>query len=598
MNELVKCHLNEEMFELLEQFNWALFALDTETNNQTRYNSIDFSIQDYRNGISICDGKNNVYFHNEEGHLQRFILFIKSKLRETSTLNQKKLVIGMHNAPFDAAILKKHGLNLHNYEWFDTYVAAHLIDERKNNGLKDLAKEYLDEDSPKYDYNMKKEDFCKYALHDSVYTYKLMFLFKNKLEAEGLVTLFRKIEMPFLRCVVEMNSNGFLVDQELYKELRIELEDYITNKEIEMLEFIGVKYQKQFNLTNDKVKITSKVDINSSLQIRKILFEDLKIDSVGFTATGKEKTGKDFFYVYKDKHPFVKMLWEYKTARKLLNGFIEPFESFIDVDGRIRSSFNDCGTRTGRLSSNSPNLQQLPNSKEGFPEVRKLFVSSPGKKLVVADYSGQELRVLAQVSMCEPMIKAFIEGADFHQATADKFGVDRKVAKQINFGIAYGKSAYGFSKDWGVTEEEAQAMLDKYFSEFPEIKRKIDETTKLIKEQGFIATMTGRRRRFDKNEQGYYPNNIFRQGFNHLIQGFSADMIRIACIKVYNQIIKHPEWKAKMLATIHDEIILECDEDHVPEVREMVKREMEGAVKFKMPIISEVNIGESYADAK
>lgn len=596
MNEFVFSQKSEELFELLEGFNWALFSLDTETNNQTRYTSIDFSIPDYRNGVSICDGKTNIYLHNEERKLLDFLQLIERYIHKHKTFNKKPIII-MHNAPFDVATLKKHGLNLHNYEWFDTYVAAHLIDERQNNGLKDLVKEYLDKDSPHYNYNMKKEDFCKYALLDTEYTYELAFIFKEKLRLEGLETLFRKIEMPFLRCIVEMNTNGFMVDKDLYKDIKIELEDYIKNKEIEMLDFLGIKYQIQHTLWGD-VSIVSPIDINSSLQIRKILFEDLKIDSVGLTATGKEKTGKEFFYVMKDKHPFVKLLWEYKTARKLLNGFIEPFDSFIDVDGRIRSTFNDCGTRTGRLSSRNPNLQQLPNSKEGFPEVRKLFVASHGKKLVVADYSGQELRVLAQVSGCEPMIKAFKEKKDFHQETADKFGVERKTAKSINFGIAYGKSAFGFSKDWNVTEEEAQGVLDKYFNSYPEVKNAIDDTTKLIKTQGYCATLTGRRRRFDKNEQGYYPNSVFRQGFNHLIQGFSADMIRIACVKVLNRIIKNPQWGAKMLATIHDEIILECCEDHVLEVRNMVKKEMEGAVRFKMPIIAEVDVGESYADAK
>jgi DNA polymerase-1 len=346
------------------------------------------------------------------------------------------------------------------------------------------------------------------------------------------------------------------------------------------------------------MRIVSPIDLNSSLTIRKILFEDLKISSVGFTTTGKEKTGKDFFDKAKDKHPFVKLLWEYRTARKLLNAFVEPFDSFIDVDGRVRSSFNDCGTRTGRLSSNNPNLQQLPNKRDGFPEVRKLFIPSKGKKLIVSDYSGQELRVLAQVSNCEPMIQAFKENKDFHQETADKFGVERKIAKAINFGIAYGKSAHGFCQDWRVTEQEAQAVLDNYFTTYPEIKKAIDDNTNFIKRNGYCATLVGRRRRFAKNEQGYYPNKVFRMGFNHLIQGFSADMIRIACVKVYNESLRNPTWGVKILATIHDEIVLECYEEYVDKVKLMVKEKMEGSVKFKMPIIAEVGVGDSYADAK
>jgi DNA polymerase-1 len=574
----------------INHFEWGMFSIDTETNDTTKYLSIDLSTPTYKNGISLSDGNTHIYFHNEEGELLQAIDYIKTRLKDTH------LVI-MHNAPFDVAVLRKHKLNLHNIEWFDTMVAAHLLDENGPKGLKDLAKEYLDKDTSKYDSKMSKDDFCEYALRDAEYTYELFRIFAVKIKLEGLERLFRRIEMPFLRVVVEMNTNGFNVDQTLLQSTKTELEDYIINKEIEMLNFLGVKYQMQHNLLGD-MRIVSPVDLNSSLTIRKILFEDLKIECVGFTATGKEKTGKDFFDRAKDKHPFVKMLWEYRTARKLLNAFIEPFDSFIDVDGRVRSSFNNCGTRTGRLSSNNPNLQQLPNKRDGFPEVRKLFIPSKGKKLVVADYSGQELRVLAQVSNCEPMIQAFKENKDFHQETADKFGVERKVAKSINFGIAYGKSAHGFSQDWGVTEQEAQAVLDNYFNTYPDIKNAIDNNTNFIKRNGYCSTLVGRKRRFSKNEQGYYPNKVFRMGFNHLIQGFSADMIRIACVKVYNESIRNPEWGIKILATIHDEIVLECFADYVPRVKEMVKEKMEGSVKFKMPIIAEVGVGDSYADAK
>jgi DNA polymerase-1 len=574
----------------INHFEWGIISIDTETNDTTKYLTIDLSTPTYKNGISLSDGTNSIYFHNEEGELLQALSYIKTRLKDTH------LVI-LHNAPFDVAVLRKHKLNLHNIEWFDTMVAAHLLDENGPKGLKDLAKEYLDKDTSKYDSKMSKDDFCEYALRDAEYTYELFRIFAVKIKLEGLEKLFRRIEMPFLRVVVEMNTNGFNVDQTLLQSTKTELEDYIINKEIEMLNFLGVKYQMQHDLLGN-MKIASPIDLNSSLTIRKILFEDLKISSAGITATGKEKTGKDFFHRRKNSHPFAKMLWEYRTASKLLSSFIEPFETFIDSDGRMRSSFNDCGAKTGRLSASNPNFQQLPNKKDGFPEVRKLFIHSKGKKLIVADYSGQEYRVLAQITNCKPMIQSFIDGKDFHADTGEKFGVDRKTGKTLNFGIVYGKGNASLAEDLNVTESEAQGILDKYFMEFPEVKMLIEDTRKFIMKNGYCATMVGRKRRFSKNEQGYYPNKVFRQGFNHLIQGFSADMIRIACVKVYNQSIRHPEWGIKILATIHDEIVLECYEEYVPDVKEMVKEKMEAAVMFKMPIIAEVGVGDSYADAK
>lgn len=576
-----------------DDFNWDCFSIDTETNNQTRYANIDLTIPSYRNGISISDGKHTYYYHNEEGNLNEFIELLKNKLPNKA----KGKTIILHNAVFDVNVLIKHGLDIRNAEWFDTMIAAHLLDENGPKGLKDLAKEYLDADSPKYDYDMKKQDFCRYAELDAEYTYKLAFIFKEKLLHEGLEKLFRKVEMPFLRSLSDMNRNGFYVNQELYEEFKAELEDYVINKNIEMLNYLGEKYQVQHTLTGD-ISVVSNLDINSSLQIREVLFERLGIESAGLTKSGKEKTGKEFIFKHKDKHDFVKMLYEYKIARKLLNGFIEPFKQFVDPDGRIRSSFNDTGARTGRLSSSGPNLQQLPNSKEGFPEVRKLFTKPPGRKLVVADFSGQELRVLAQITGCKAMIDAFNGGKDFHQETADKFGVDRKTAKSINFGIAYGKTAFGFSKDWGTTEEEAQSMLDKYFAEFPEIHQAIKSTEQFIKRNGYVINRAGRKRRFKKNEQGYYPNSTFREGFNFLVQGFSADMIRVSCTKFYNKMNKHPEWKALMLATIHDEIIIECDEKYAEEVKKELVQSMVNSVKFDMPILVDCKIGDTYADCK
>jgi DNA polymerase-1 len=196
------------------------------------------------------------------------------------------------------------------------------------------------------------------------------------------------------------------------------------------------------------------------------------------------------------------------------------------------------------------------------------------------------------------MIEAFKGGRDFHRETAEAFGVDRVKAKAINFGIAYRKGAYGFSKDWDVSEEEAQEVLNQYFEQFPEVKELMNETDQFLKEYKYVKTMTGRRRRFLTNEQGYFPNKSFREAFNFLVQGFSADMIRIAAIRCLNLIRRNPDWDLKMIFTVHDEIGFKVKEEYAGIACEAIKEAFENAVKLRVPVIAEVHSGNNYGECK
>jgi DNA polymerase-1 len=226
--------------------------------------------------------------------------------------------------------------------------------------------------------------------------------------------------------------------------------------------------------------------------------------------------------------------------------------------------------------------------------------------MIVADYSGQELRILAHVSKDPTLIQAFKDGKDFHQATADKFGVDRTKAKAINFGIAYGKSAYGFSKDWGVSIEEAQKVLDRYFEEFPGVKHSMDACRLSLDSTGFVRSLTGRRRHFkrervrtaDNTWVDGYSNRSHRQAFNFLIQGFGADMIRIALVKILNLQKQHRDWDLRLLFTVHDEIGVEVKEAFAQEAKVAIHDAMCSAVKLLVPIESSVEVGDTYADCK
>ncbi len=296
----------------------------------------------------------------------------------------------------------------------------------------------------------------------------------------------------------------------------------------------------------------------------------------------------------------------------------------VEIDGRVRPNFKDTGTKTGRLSCNNPNLQQLPKVNKEFPiDTRKCFTVPNGHKMITCDYSGQELRVLAQITGDPALIDTFNKGKDMHLSTANDFfnlGIDeedlyegspkiedlkefykdeRNKAKTINFGMAYGKGAYGFSQDFNISEEEAQDILDKYFAALPKVKKAIDTCHKNVTEQGWVETMTGRRRHFSKIEKnGWtgYPKKAYRESFNFLIQGFSADMIRIAMNRVYEK--APPEWGLKAIATVHDEAVYKVRDEHVEAAKVFIKEQFEKAVNFCIPVVADVGVGTTYSEAK
>jgi hypothetical protein len=278
---------------------------------------------------------------------------------------------------------------------------------------------------------------------------------------------------------------------------------------------------------------------------------------------------------------------------------------------------------TGNCSN--PNFQQFPKELEGFPSLRDCFIVDKGYKMIASDYSGQELRVLAQLTQEPGLIDVFNKGKDLHLATANEFfnlnipesmlydnhpqfnemkelhKDARNRAKIINFGIAYGKGNFGFSQDFGISEAEAQEILDRYFKSFPRVKQAIDDTKREVQANGFVKTLTGRMRHFEMKEsygQRYYANSSFREAFNFKIQGFSADMIRLAAIKTFNTAKANPEWGMKMLMTVHDEIVYQVKEQYAEQARDAIKNDFEAAVKFVVPIVADVHIGSNYGGVK
>ncbi len=607
----------QETKQYLTKLQCEAFSFDTETTSLSYY---DLQIE----GISFCDGNIGVYIdflnNPETGeilHWLKFNIFDKCKL------------LMAHNIVFDLKVLQKYGITFSG-ELFDTMVAAHLIDETQEKGLKKLAEKNLGVETINYKdavaHGKHSKVFYKYATDDAVWTWQLAQIFKKHLFSNNMIKLFRHIEMPFQRVILEMETSGVLVDTDRAIEVSKLLRNEIIDLKIEMYNEIKIPYDLQANLLDGSLVPVSSVNLFSTQQIADILFNKLKLKVIETTPRGTPSVGKKTIAFYKKENKFVKMLDRLKKSQKLLTGFFEPLPKWVDGDNKVRPHFNDIGTRTGRLSCSKPNLQQLPNKlKEYDFSVRECFIVPEGKRMITCDYSGQEIAVMAQVSKDPALVESIIKGQDTHLKIANqfyelglkeeelfkthpnynenkaKFKKQRNQAKTITFGLCYGKGAYGFAKDFEISEEEAQQIVDKYFESMPKLKEAIDNAHKEVKEKGCVTSMTGRKRHFKKETKGeweFYSQSSLRQAFNFLIQGYSADMIRMAANAVQKISLQNPQWELKAIMTIHDELNYEVKTEYEQEAGKAVKKAFETVTEFVVPLRADVSYGDNYEDSK
>lgn len=601
--------------EYLGALSTEAVALDTETTD-LRYDRLKLT------GVSLCDGVYNLYIPiGLEGDDAAKLSLLRDYLSSVER-------VVAHNWVFDAKVLYKYGIDLTGKKRFDTMVAHHLIDENDRHGLKHLVRTILDKDVEEYDDKLSHYDqkFYNYALDDSLNTWLLYEYFLPLLHKEGVAKLFFNIEMPFQDVLLEMEIEGVLIDQPLLKKQQKVLEQEIVRLESQLYDLLDEPYQIQLSLTGETSTVTGKINFNSSQQLGDILFKRLGLEVLEHTDGGQPKTGVSTINKYRS-HPFVAALEKYKIAKKLYDAFVSPdgqIQTNLQADGRVRPNFKDVGTKTGRLACSQPNLQQLPKPKEYAPvNVRELFIAPKGYKMFSVDYSGQEVAVAAQQSKDPTLVKSLNNGYDMHLAIANQFynlGIPevalskkhpdydsykekhskaRTQAKTITFGLMYGKGAYGFSKDFGITEDEAQKIVDDYFAGMPKLKEAIDKAHKTLESSGYVVNLAGRKRHFYKNEQGYYPGFAYRQSFNFLIQGFSADMIRAAMVTVKKNKVKYPEWGLVTIMTVHDEAVYIVKEEYVELATRFVKKCFENVCKkFIVPVKADVEVGMNYGDSK
>jgi DNA polymerase-1 len=540
-------------------------------------------------------------------------------------LSTRVKLLVLHNAPYDLSVIKKVTNWLPTCDVFDTMTAAHLLDEEGSKALKNLAPRYLkvpEDQIQKYEA-VSQEDrhgvkFTFYAQNDALWTYQLWEVFKPKLVHQGLDKLFYKIETPFQKTLVDFRTNGILVDQMAMKEFAERIRADVLVQKQKLYDLAGWGYHLQRDLFGGPTELVSGKNINSEMQVLQVLLkEGLKITEK--TDKGAPSLGKKTKQALKSKSEFVR-LWDiYEKNVRLLDGFLTPLPGFIDPDGRVRPNLTNTVTVTGRLSCRDPNMQNTPKKTEAYEgEFRSLFIASPGCSLVVGDYAGQELRVAAHVSQDSRLIRVFTNSFDPHLCTANavfkldipvaalctkhpdyekykkKFKYERDVGKNgVNFAIVYGTTPVGMAANLNITEAKAKEYIDTFYETYPGVKRAVFDVIKQVNSRGFVKSLTGRRRRLEAHKA-----RSFRQGFNFIIQGLCADMVRKAATGVRRLFLQNPHWGGKLLLTVHDELVSEIKDEFVEEAKPQIKRVMENAMRLSVPMEVDINSGKRYSEAK
>jgi DNA polymerase-1 len=436
------------------------------------------------------------------------------------------------------------------------------------------------------------DKLMEYAVEDADVTYQLKALFEPRIKTEGLDPLAREIEMPLISVLATMERNGVILNLDDLKAITINLREDIISLEKEIYTLAGI----EFNISSPK-------------QLGDILFVRLKLDEKArVTKTKQFITNEEILQRLTNKHPIVDKVLEYRGLKKLLTTYVEALPLLVDKKtGRIHTSFNQAVAATGRLSSNNPNLQNIPVKDARGREIRKAFVPEKGHIFLSADYSQIELRLMAHLSKDKSMIADFLSGNDIHAATAAKiFGVDikdvtremRSRAKTANFGIIYGISSFGLSERLTIGRKEAKELIDGYFNSYPGVKIYMDESIGKARDAGYVTTMFGRKRylRDIHSRNQVVRGNAERNAINAPIQGSAADIIKIAMVRI-DERMRLERLKSKMILQVHDELIFEVLTSELEKLKDLVIYEMSNAVKLDVPLKVDWGTGNNWFEA-
>jgi len=505
------------------------------------------------------------------------------------------------NMKYDLIVLKREGIILRGV-YFDSMIASYVLNPSKmNHNLNDIAVEYLNyKMTPiseligkgKKAITMDKvevERVIPYACSDADIALRVAQIMESELKDKGLQRLFYEVEMPLLEVLAEMEMNGVIIDMDYLAELSRDFSLRLRNLEKEIYKFAG----QEFN-------------INSPRQLSFILFEKLNLPVVSRTKTGPS-TSEEVLIQLAERHKLPHLIIEYRELQKLKSTYIDALPGMVNPQtGRLHTSFNQTVTATGRLSSSEPNLQNIPIRTEEGRKIRHAFIPDKGCLFLSADYSQIDLRVLAHISGDESLRDAFFHNEDIHRRTASEiFGVPqeevtpelRRIAKTVNFGLSYGMSPYGLSKDLGVSQSEAKRYIDSYFKKYKGVKNYIKKIVVQARKDGFVTTLLNRRRYLPEinSKNGSLRGFAERTAINTPIQGTSADIIKVAMIRITER-LKAKGLRAKMTLQIHDELLFEVPEQEVDELGRLAKEEMEGAVSLDVPVVVDIRVGRNWRD--
>ena len=547
-------------------------------------------------GISIFDKEeNSAYFYSLD---EEKISILKEILEDEEI---KKTSVNMTK---EYILLKQVGITLKGIE-YDVSIASYILNPTDNKlEIENLINKYLELDIEKYldvgeegsQLNLFEEnkDDLKEQEKYRIYVYAISEIRKityKKLEEINAVDLFYNIDMPTVEVLSSMQWNGMYVDKEELESFGRELTDKLQTITQIIYEMAG----EEFN-------------INSTKQLGEILFEKMKLPVIKKTKSGYS-TDVDVLEKLKKEDPIIEQILEYRQLMKLNSTYVEGLKTYINPKtNRIHSFFHQTITATGRISSTEPNLQNIPTRFELGKRVRKVFKPENGKIYIDADYSQIELRVLASISEDKHMIEAFKEGQDIHKQAASKVfktPIDkvtkeqRSNAKAVNFGIVYGISDFGLGEQLGIGRKQAKKYIDEYLSEYSGIKNFMDNIKEEAKEKGFVETLFHRRRYIPELKSNNFMVRQFgaRAAMNTPIQGTAADIMKIAMIKVNNE-IKKRNLKSKIVLQVHDEMMIETLEEEKEEVKEVLKTSMESAANLKVPLIAEISEAKNWYDCK
>lgn len=569
-------------------------CFDTET---TSLNELEAELV----GMSFSYKKGLAYYipisENKEEALKTLEIF-------KPFFEKQDIVKIAHNFKYDYKVLHQYGISIKG-NLFDTMIAHYLLNPDGRHGMDYLSEVYLNYTpvsiesligkKGKNQGNFREVELSaqtEYAAEDADVTFQLYEIFSPQLKKENLEDLFYKVEMPLMQVLAKMELAGVSLDEDWLKKESKDLENDLKNLETKIFELSG----EEFNM-------------NSPRQLGEILFEKLQLDpKAKKTKTGQYATSEDVLQKLASKHEIIKHILEYRTYQKLKSTYVDALPSQIEkLDQRVHTNFSQTTAATGRLASVNPNLQNIPIRTLRGQQIRGAFVAGKGKKIISADYSQIELRLIAEISEEENMIKAFQNGEDIHASTAAKlFNVpldevtktQRSQAKTVNFGIIYGQGAFALAEQTGLSRTEAKQLIDSYYETYPKLKAFMAEQVRKAREIGYVETILGRKRHLkDINSNNFVvKGHAERNAVNAPIQGSAADIIKIAMIKI-DEVFEKENIQTKMLLQVHDELLFEAPEEEVEKVTQLIKTEMESAIETKVPLLVEVGVGNNWLEA-